>query len=126
MTLSSRSPKEYLGKPHAIPAEILDLVRERNRRLVTMPPYDRFIANAAGNLPLQALWRDLRRQDEEELERLAYYLKTELRSRAELRERITRTAEVQAAPWLERAVRGNDHEGQPPATSRAPPAMKAD
>jgi hypothetical protein len=96
---------EYFGDAGCLPARMMDLIRERNRRLVTMPPYDRFIANAAGHLTLQAFWRNLKRRDEEDLQRLEYQFKTETRSDAELRERATQSAEAHAALWVAQAAR---------------------
>jgi hypothetical protein len=105
MLRTTDADAEYLADAGFLPARVMDLIRERNRRLVTMPPYDRFIANAAGDLTLQAFWRDLKRQDEEDLQRLEYHFKTETRSDTELRERVARSAEARAAPRVAQAAR---------------------
>lgn len=50
------------------------LRRERQRRLAAIARYDRYIAEAAGHLALQAFWRNLRRQDADDAQRLKNWL----------------------------------------------------
>lgn len=72
------------------PAETLDiaapyivaLIRERERRLADLRRYDRFIAQAAGQLNLQGFWRTLKRQDEDAIQRLTNWLEHETASGA--------------------------------------------
>ena len=52
------------------PRRLASLRRERRRRLAAIARYDRYIAEAAHDLPLQAFWRNLRRQDLEDAQRL--------------------------------------------------------
>ena len=56
---------------------LVALQRERRRRLAAIPRYDRYIAEAAGNLTLQGFWRDLKRQDLEDAQRLKIRLERE-------------------------------------------------
>jgi hypothetical protein len=53
------------------------LRHERRRRLAAIPRYDRYIAEAAGDLVLQAFWRNLKRQDLEDAQRLKNWLAQE-------------------------------------------------
>jgi hypothetical protein len=54
------------------------LRRERMRRLAAIRRYDRYIAEAAGDLALQVLWRNLKRQDQEDAQRLTNRLGQEI------------------------------------------------
>jgi hypothetical protein len=53
---------------------IAALRRERQRRLAAIARYDRYIAEAAGHLALQVFWRNLRRQDADDAQRLKNWL----------------------------------------------------
>src|SRR5690349_25021547 len=53
-----------------LPPHVVVLIRERRRRLAAISRYDRYIARAAGHLTLQGFWRDLKRQDVEDAQRL--------------------------------------------------------
>jgi len=61
-----------------LPPHIVALIRERRRRLEAIPRYDRYIAQASGHLTLQGFWRDLKRQDVEDAQRLKNRLDREL------------------------------------------------
>lgn len=58
------------GTSERPPPRVVALIRERRRRLAAIPRYDRYIAEAAGDLILQGFWRNLRRQDLEDAQRL--------------------------------------------------------
>lgn len=53
------------------------LHRERRRRVAAIARYDRYIAEASGDLILQAFWRNLRRQDVDDAQRLKNLLDRE-------------------------------------------------
>ena len=55
------------------------LARERDGRREALARYDRRIAAAAGDSSLQALWRDLKRRDLEEVQLLDRRLAEEAR-----------------------------------------------
>lgn len=52
------------------PHHVIALRREQRRRLAAIPRYDRYIAEAAGDLTLQAFWRNLKRQELEDAQRI--------------------------------------------------------
>jgi hypothetical protein len=56
------------------PRLLAALRRERQRRTAAIERYDRYIAEAAGHLALQAFWRNLRRQDVDDAQRLKNWL----------------------------------------------------
>lgn len=62
---------------HVLAPHVVALIRERQRRLTVIPNYDRYIAQAAGHITLQGFWRDLKRQDQENVQRLQDWLDRE-------------------------------------------------
>lgn len=70
------------GAPDVLPPYVVDLIRERQRRLAAIPRYDRYIAQAAGHLTMQGFWRDLKRRDVEDARRLKDWLDREVAERA--------------------------------------------
>jgi hypothetical protein len=72
------SSKAYpRGDADVLPPHVVALIRERQRRLAAIPRYDRYITRAAGHLTLQGLWRNLKRQDMEDAQRLKDWLDRE-------------------------------------------------
>ena len=61
-----------------LPTHIVALIRERGRRLAAIPRHDRHIARAAGHLTLQGFWRDLKRRDVEDAQRLKNWIDREI------------------------------------------------
>ena len=66
------------GEADVLPPHVVALIRERRRRLAAIPRYDRYIAQAAGHLTLQGFWRNLKRQDVEDAQRLKNWLDREI------------------------------------------------
>lgn len=66
------------GVPDVLPPHVVALIRERQRRLAAIPRYDRYIAQAAGHLTLQGFWRNLKRQDMEDAQRLRNWIDREI------------------------------------------------
>ena len=66
------------GEADVLPPHVVTLIRERRRRLAAIPRYDRYIAQAAGHLTLQGFWRNLKRQDVEDAQRLKNWLDREI------------------------------------------------
>ncbi len=58
------------GIADIVPPHIVALIRERQRRLASVPRYDQYIAQAAGHPTLQGFWRSLKRHDTEDAQRL--------------------------------------------------------
>lgn len=61
----------YRSKVDRTPHHVIALHREQRRRLASIPRYDRYIAEAAGDLSLQAFWRNLKRQALEDAQRIS-------------------------------------------------------
>src|SRR5689334_20164972 len=64
---------------NVLPPHVVALIRERQRRIAAISRYDRYIAQAAGHLTLQGFWRNLKRQDMEDAQRLEEWLDREIR-----------------------------------------------
>src|SRR3954452_16857742 len=67
------------GAADVLPPHVVALIRERQRRIAAISRYDRYIAQAAGHLTLQGFWRNLKRQDIEDAQRLEKWLDREIR-----------------------------------------------
>ena len=66
------------GEVDVMPPHIVALIRERRRRLAAIPRHDRHIARAAGHLTLQDFWRNLKRQDVKDAQRLKNWIDREI------------------------------------------------
>jgi hypothetical protein len=66
------------GDVDVLPPHVVALIRERQRRLAAATRYDRYIAQAAGHLTLQGFWRNLKRRDAEDAQRLKSWLDREI------------------------------------------------
>ena len=66
------------GESDVLAPHMVALIRERQRRLAAIPRYDRYIAQAAGHLTLQGFWRNIKRQDVEDAQRLKNWLDREI------------------------------------------------
>ncbi len=78
MSADSRSEKTRRDGADVLPPHVVALIRERRRRLAAIPRDDRYIAQAAGHLTLQGFWRNLKRQDVEDAQRLRNWLDREI------------------------------------------------
>ena len=70
MSAITRNETRRSGAADVLPPHLMALIRERQRRLAALQRYDRYIARAAGHLTLQGFWRNLKRQDEDDIQRL--------------------------------------------------------
>jgi uncharacterized protein (DUF427 family) len=70
MSLAAEKQMEHLGETCGCADHDHDLVHELSTRLDAVWRYDQRIANAAERADLQAFWRDLKRQDLENVKRL--------------------------------------------------------
>ncbi len=70
MTLAAEKEIAHMGETHVMQDHDYDLVVELTRRLEGMWRYDQRIANASGQADLQTFWRDLKKQDLANIQRL--------------------------------------------------------
>ena len=78
MSLASAKQIEHLGETCGCADHDHDLVHELSRRLDAPWRDDQRIANAAGHKGLQAFWRDLKRQDQKNIDRLKQLIREEI------------------------------------------------
>jgi hypothetical protein len=78
MTLIAEKQMEHMGETRGCADHDHDLVHELSKRLDSVWRYDQRIANAAGRDNLQAFWRDLKRQDQENVKRLKQLIGEEI------------------------------------------------
>lgn len=79
MKLAAEKELEHIGETCGCPDHDHDLVHDLSKRLDALWRYDQFIANAEGKAELQALWRDFKRQEIENIKRVKQLIGEEIR-----------------------------------------------
>ena len=77
------SEKEYahLGETHGCEDHDRDMVHELDRRLDFLWRCDQYIANAENDPDLQTLWRDLKRQEQTNIQRIKVHIGKHVQTR---------------------------------------------
>ena len=70
MAVATEKVMEHIGETPGIADHDHDLMQDLSKRLDALWRYDQYIANADGHPELQTLWRDLKRQEQENVKRL--------------------------------------------------------
>jgi hypothetical protein len=70
MTMAAEKQVEKIGTSRGSKDHDYDLIHELDRRLGFLWRCDQYIANAEGNSDLQTFWRDLKRAEQKNVERL--------------------------------------------------------
>ena len=70
MALAAEKELKHIGKTCGIADHDHDLVHELSKRLDGLWRYDQYIANAEGKAKLQECWRTLKRQEQENVNKL--------------------------------------------------------
>ena len=81
MSLAAEKQIEHLGETCGCADHDHDLVHELSKRLDALWRYDQRIANAAGHAAVQAFWRNLKRQDQKNTERLKQLIREEIENK---------------------------------------------
>jgi hypothetical protein len=76
--MAAEKQLEHLGETCGCADHDHDLVHELSRRLDALWRYDQRIANAEARADLQAFWRDLKHQDQENVRRLKQLIGAEI------------------------------------------------
>ena len=63
MSLAAERELEHIGETFGCADHDHDLIHDLSKRLDALWRYDQYIANADGKPQLQALWRELKRQE---------------------------------------------------------------
>jgi hypothetical protein len=70
MTLAAEKELEHIGETCGCADHDHDLIHELSKRLDALWRYDQYIANAEGKPQLQNLWRDFKRQEVGNIQRV--------------------------------------------------------
>lgn len=79
MPLAAEKEMEHIGKTCGCAHHDHDLIHDLSRRLDALWRYDQYIANAEGKPDLQSLWRDLKRQDIDNIKRVKQVITEEVK-----------------------------------------------
>jgi len=79
MALAAEKELEHIGESFGCADHDHDLVHELSKRLDAMWRYDQYIANADGKPALQNLWRDLKRQEVANIQRVKQMIADEIK-----------------------------------------------
>lgn len=70
MTTTTEQPVEHLGASRAVANHDHDMIHELSKRIDAVWRFDQYIANAEEDQELQELWRDLKSQEQKNVQRL--------------------------------------------------------
>jgi len=70
MTLTAEKEYQHIGETAGAADHDFDLVHELTRRLETLWRCDQFIANAEKKPEIQTFWREIKQQEQQNVERL--------------------------------------------------------
>jgi hypothetical protein len=79
MTLSAEMELRHIGETQGCADHDHDLIHDLSKRLDALWRYDQYIANADGKPALQALWRDLKQQEIDNIRRVKELIAEEVR-----------------------------------------------
>ncbi len=75
MRFSAEKEFVHIGESQGASDHDHDIIHELSKRLDALWRYDQYVANSEGDINLQNLWRDLKRQEEENVRRLKQTVK---------------------------------------------------
>jgi hypothetical protein len=70
MSLAAEKELAHIGESQGAADHDHDLIHELSKRLDALWRYDQYIANAEGMTDLQDFWRDMKEQDQKNVQRL--------------------------------------------------------
>jgi hypothetical protein len=70
MSMTTENEYEHIGETRGCADHDHDLVHELSRRLDGVWRYDQYIANADGRVELQKFWRNVKAQEQENIQQL--------------------------------------------------------
>jgi hypothetical protein len=79
MALAAEKELEHIGESCGCADHDHDLIHDLSKRLDALWRYDQYIANADGKPALQALWRDLKKQELANIQRAKQMIAEEVR-----------------------------------------------
>jgi hypothetical protein len=79
MTLAAEKELEHIGETCGCADHDHDLIHDLGKRLDAIWRYDQYIANAESKPELQKLWRDLKRQETDNIKRVKMMISEEVK-----------------------------------------------
>ena len=79
MSMAAEKELAHIGESSGCADHDHDLIHELSKRLDAFWRYDQYIANAEGKPQLQNLWRDLKRQEVDNIKRVKQMIAEEVR-----------------------------------------------
>ncbi len=79
MSLAAEKELEHIGESCGCADHDHDLIHDLGKRLDALWRYDQYIANAEGKAELQKLWRDLKKQETDNIKRVKQIVAEEIR-----------------------------------------------
>jgi len=79
VALAAEKELEHIGETSGCKDHDHDLIHDLSKRLDALWRYDQYIANAEGKPQLQNLWRDLKRQEIDNIKRVKQVITEEIR-----------------------------------------------
>ena len=79
MALAAEKKLKHIGETCGCADHDHDLIHDLSKRLDALWRYDQYIANADGKPALQGLWRDLKRQEAANVQRIKQMIAEEIR-----------------------------------------------
>ena len=80
MALAAEKELEHIGESCGCADHDHDLVHDLSKRLDALWRYDQYVANAEGKPALQNLWRDLKRQEVDNIKRVKEAIADEIKN----------------------------------------------
>lgn len=77
--MTASTATKHVGKTSGIADHDHDLVHELSKRLDGVWRYDQYIANAEGHDELQSFWRELKKQDQDNVSKLKALVEEEIK-----------------------------------------------
>jgi hypothetical protein len=79
MTLAAEKEMEHIGESSGCADHDHDLIHDLSKRLDALWRYDQYVANAEGKAELQDMWRDMKRQEMANIDRVKQMIAKEIR-----------------------------------------------
>ena len=79
MALAAEKELKHIGETAGCADHDHDLIHELSKRLDALWRYDQYIANADGQPDLQSFWRDMKSQEQSNIDRLKELVAQEVR-----------------------------------------------
>ena len=81
MALSAEKEMAHIGESCGCADHDHDLIHDLSKRLDALWRYDQYVANADGKPALQTFWRDMKRQELENVKRVKQLISEEIKQK---------------------------------------------